>query len=129
METVGFLYASRPPCQGIRDDEVRRIKRTLVPVGPGGFPSRPLPKSWVLAVLVCPGDSLQDVAAWVRGVPRRDRERVYVYFHPATDRVAALSAWYAAGLDDPIVSLAHDFTTFHKSFGARMNLQTYNDFR
>lgn len=129
FETVGYLFATSPPCIRVQEQEVQRVKRTLVPLRPGGLPPNHRPKSWILAVLVCPGDSLAEVAPWVRGLPARDRERVYLYFHPETDRVAALAPWYAAGLDDPPVSLAHDFKTFHKSFGARMNLQTYNDFK
>lgn len=105
------------------------MKRTLVGLKRGQFPPKDRPKSWVLVVLICPGDTLEGVAEWVRRLPRRDRDRVYLYFHPRTDRVAALAPWHAAGLEDPVVSLAHDFKTFHKSFGARLNLQTYNDFR
>jgi hypothetical protein len=129
LETVGFLLATRPPCTRIVVDEVRNVKRTLKALGPGDIPPSPLPRSWVLALLVCPGDTLEGIATWVRRLPARDRERVYLFFHPDVDRVAALASWYEAGLDDPIVSLAHDFRSFHKSFGARMNLQTYLDFR
>lgn len=129
LDTVGYLLATSMPCTRIVADELRHVKRTLVALGPGGTPPASRPKSWVLAVLVCRGDGLAGIAPWVRGLPAADRERVYVFFHPDTDRVAALRPWYEAGLDDPIASLAHDFRSFHKSFGARMNLQTYLDFR
>ena len=129
LDTVGYLLATSPPCTRIVADEVRHVRRTLVALAPGSPPPASRPQSWVLAVLVCPGDTLAAIAPWVRRLPPRDRERVYVFFHPDADRVAALEAWYAVGLDDPITSLAHDFKTFHKAFGARMNLQTYLDFR
>lgn len=129
LDTVGYLLATSGPCLRIVADEVRHVKRTLSALAPGSTPPSSRPKSWVLAILVCPGDTLQGIAPWVRGLAARDRERVYLYFHPETDIVAALAPWYASGLDDPITSLAHDFKSFHKSFGARMNLQTYLDFR
>lgn len=129
LETVGYLLATSPPCTRIVADEVRHVKRTLVALEAGNTPPASRPKSWVLAVLVCPGDTLSPIAPWVRGLPPKDRDRVYVFFHPEADRVAALGPWYEAGLDDPITSLAHDYRSFHKSFGARMNLQTYLDFR
>lgn len=102
---------------GIVADEIRRVKRTLRAIAPGGAPPSSRPRSWVLAVLVCPGDTLAGTASWVRGLAPRDRDRVYVYFHPHTDRVAALAPWYAAGLDDPITSLAHDFKSFPSVVG------------
>lgn len=129
MDTVGFLLATSPPCARLLDEEVRRVRRTLVALPPGGTPPKPLPRSWLLAVLVCPGDNLAGIAPWVRSLPLRERERVWLYLHPDTDPIAALAPWYAAGLEDPVVSLAHDFKTFHKSFGARLNLQTYTDFK
>lgn len=129
LETVGYLLATSPPCTRIAADELRIGKRTLSTLGRGETPPASRPKSWALAILVCPGDTLGTIAPWVRGLAAKDRERVYVFFHPDTDRVAALAPWYDAGLDDPITSLAHDFKSFHKAFGARMNLQTYVDFR
>lgn len=129
FETVGFLWAARAPCTRIVAEEVARVRRTLVALPAGGLPPDPLPASWLLAVVVCEGDDLEAVAAWVKRRSARDRERVVLYFHPHADRVAALAPWYAAGLDDPVVGLAHDFKTFHKAFGARLNLQTYDDFR
>ncbi len=129
FETAGYLLATSAPCTRIVADEVRIVKRTLYALTSGHAPPVSRPRSWVLAILVCPGDTLAGIAPWVRRLASRDRERVYVYFHPDTDQVAALAPWYKAGLDDPITSLAQDFRSFHKSFGARMNLQTYLDFR
>jgi hypothetical protein len=96
-KTTAFLMASTQPCIHIRDDELAAIRENRVLVGLG---SRDLeawspPASWMLAVMLCPGDDTKAVTAWARE-NRVDFSRVHFYLHPKTDPVA-LQAWHEAG--------------------------------
>lgn len=127
-KSVGFVVAASAPCLGIRDDEIARVRRNLRPVTPPGLPTPPPEGSWILAVMLCPGDDTASVAAWAATLHPSLVDRIRFYHHPDTDLVAALTAWYAAGLPDPLTAEISDFASFHKQFGLDFNNQVYRDF-
>lgn len=127
-DAEGWLVASREPCITIRGREVQHVDRVLRPTGPTGLPDPgDLPRSWMLAVLLCPGDDTALVAAWASSIPAGERDRVRFYHHPDVDLTGAFEAWYAAGLADPRTFEIQDFKTFHKQFGRHFNDQVYRD--
>src|SRR5688572_7337759 len=103
-KTSGFLLALRDPCIRLRDDELAAIRKNRVLVGmdAAALARWTPPPSWMLAVLLCPGDDAGPVVDWVRK-QRADPDRVKFYVHKGTDPFQALAAWGAAGLPDPVV--------------------------
>src|SRR3989304_846539 len=90
-------------------------------------PPPPEPDWWVLAVLLCPGDTTEAVAAWARQGRAPVADRIHFYLHPHTNPVEAFAAWYAAGHQEPRTAEVEDFATFHKQFGWDLNNQVYRD--
>lgn len=128
-KTTGFVVAPSGKCLEIQAAEIKRVKRHLVPFAPTDLVAARPPKSWIVAVLLCPGDTTVDVAGWTAQLAPRDRGRVRFYLHTDTDPVAAFQGWYAAGLEDPRTATVRDFKSFHKVFGWDFNSQVYQDAR
>jgi hypothetical protein len=124
----GWIWAQSEPCLSIAKEEVTRIRRNLEAVPAKGVPPPPSARGWwILAVLLCPGDTTEAVAAWARDLRAAARERIRFFVHPDTDLVRAFTSWYAAGLEDPLTAEVEDFATFHKQFGWDFNNQVYRD--
>lgn len=127
----GWVVAASGDCLGVQRWEVEHIDRRLEAVHertlrPGHVPTSP---SWLVGVLVCPGDGLDALAAWAKAIPADDLRRVRLYFLPGADPVKALAAWYAEGLPDPATADVADRAHFHKRFGLDLNNQIYLDHR
>lgn len=128
-QTTGFLLALRQPCLRIRDDELDAIRknRVLVALDPAGLEAWTPPASWLLAVLLCPGDDARPVVDWVRRCGA-DPDRVKFYARKGVDAFQALASWDAAGLPDPVVE--EGFTTWrdlHKAFGRDLAIRILQD--
>lgn len=126
-QTKGYVLASRQPCIRIRDDEVKHINRVLVAQHPDDLASLELPKSWIMAVLLCPGDSTADLAAWARK-HRIQPGRVWFFLHPDTDP-EALRPWRDVGFRTDQVAFTSTWEDLHPLFGLALNDQVYADFR
>ena len=124
----GLLWARSGACLTVAREEVRRIRRNLELLGLGAAVETPRGRRWwLLAVLLCPGDTTEAVSAWARSVKDFDAERVRFYLHTGADPVACLTAWHAAGLPNPATADFSDFADFHKQFGWDFNNQVYRD--
>jgi hypothetical protein len=126
-KTRGFLLAERHPCLDIRDREVAAIHRDLRPAVAAALEDVDLPASWLLAIILCPGDDTVAVAAWAKGLPARDVDRIRFYAHPKVDLGEALAAWVEAGLPPPRVDETADWKEFHRRFGLHLNDLAYQD--
>lgn len=127
--TTGFLWAMQVACRDIVDQELQRIQRRLKAVEPGSLDEVGLPASWLLAVLLCPGDDTAEAARWVRARPPADRERVRFYLRPRTSEEQAFRAWLEAGLGAPLATDVRDFSSFHRAFGRHLNDRVWLDHR
>jgi hypothetical protein len=125
--TRGFILAHSHPCLDMRNREVHAIQRDLEPAFSDNLEDLETPNSWMLAILLCPGDTTGQVAAWAKKRRSKDRDRIRFYAHPGVDLHDALAAWYAAGLPDPRVDEVKDWKQFHKAFGLDLNDQIYAD--
>jgi len=123
-KTTGYIVAAREPCIAIGRDEVRNVERRLVLVDLGRV-SRLRPRgSWFMAVVVCPGDDLEDLARWARGV---EAERVHFYLH-ADASPQQLAPWRDAGLPlDRVSGGFRSWRALHKVLGWDLNVQVYDD--
>lgn len=118
--TTASVLASEPPCLGLRDQAVlpkgRRCDakemRDLAALRPG--------KSWVMAIILCPGDNLQQVAAWaVRH--RADGDR-FILFHVAgVDLRQALAPWRKAGFGLPLLVEVETWLDMAGVLGSHIN--------
>lgn len=127
-QTTGFLLASAEPCLSIRDQELESVGgRALASRSPKDLERWNPPRSWILAVIVCPGDSLQPVVDWVHR-HRADPDRVWFFLHPRTDP-APLRSWLEAGHDTVHVDSVSNWQELHKLFGLALNDRVYADWK
>lgn len=129
-KTTAFLLAGSDPCITIRDEELEVIQGNRVLVGLSFDDLRTWEPSgsWMLAVLLCPGDTTERLATWAA---KRDIDtgRVHFYLHPETSW-GALETWHEAGyptdqVDDDIDS----WERLHRLFGLDLSEQIYKDWR
>lgn len=125
-ETRGFLLASTEPCLSIRDEELAAVRDNRVLVGVDDLADWEPPESWLLGVVLCPGDGVAPLVAWMSR-RRRDADRVRFYLHPETP-VEVLRPWAEAGL--PVRRVQADIASWqqlHKRFGLALNDRVYAD--
>lgn len=128
-DSEAILVAARDPCITIAYDEranvVGRSFRIAAPEGLARLEPR---ASWIMAILLCPGDDTREVAEWAKKGAREPR-RVLFYLHPTTDARKALASWRDAGL--PVLSTwtVDTWKALHTHFGAAWNVRVFDDFR
>lgn len=95
-KTRGYLLASSQPCIDIRDRELHAVKgRSLASRDPQNVARWTPPESWILAVILCPGDDVRPIVEWVRAHDA-DPDRVWFYLRPTTP-TEVLTPWVEAG--------------------------------
>lgn len=126
-DTVGFILADSDPCLHIQDLKVTRIRRTLRPIASSDLERLRLPRFWMLAVLLWPGDTTGSLASWASRLPAGQLDRVRFYLHPETDARSAAEGWARAGLPPLRYEVVRDFPSFHRLFGLHFNDRVYED--
>lgn len=129
QDSDAVLVAATDPCLSIAYDESANVTgRSFRIDRPQGLAGLELRASWLMAVLLCPGDDTSLVSAWVRGGDR-DPRRILFYLHPTTDARRALAAWREAGF--PVLSTwtVESWKELHAHFGAAWNVRVFDDFR
>lgn len=127
-DTVGFLYASQPGCIEIRDDELRKVRgnRVLVGVTPADLTRWKPTASWMMGVVLCPGDDVAELVAWA--IKNGAAERIRFYAYPKCDPFAVLQPWADAGLPNPAVDIdIGDWKRLHRRFGRDLAVQILQD--
>lgn len=126
--TTAYLLASTRPCIEIRDDELDAVRdrRVLVGVGPKDLEDWSPSGSWMLAVILCPGDSTEHLAAWAKE-HRIDETRVHFYLHPDTPW-DVLKPWDDAGFPtDRVDDDVDSWKRLHRLFGLALNDRVAKD--
>lgn len=120
--------AMRDPCLKTRDEELRAVTgRKLVALELGELEGFEPPQSWILAVLLCSGDSTDEVTDWVRRY-NADPKRVWFFPHPKVER-NAFRPWEKAGFPMEHVDYVTDWKQLHPYLGMALNDQVYADWR
>lgn len=125
----GIVVASSGLCRRIRAQEEKVPGRDFQGATPQGLSKLQLEGSWIVGVLLCPGDDTRAVANWATSLGPDEIDRIRFYYMPGTDLVGALAAWYGVGLPDPVTAEIEDWPTFHKTFGRDHANQVYQDAR
>lgn len=81
--------------------------------------------SWLLAVVLCPGETAHAVTDWARGRKGAD-ERVWFFLHPKTP-LEALRPWVAAGHRTHQVETVSSWAQLGASFATAMRDRAYAD--
>lgn len=125
--TTGFLLASQDPCIKIRGEELDAVRgrRVLVGVGPESLATWVPPESWLLAVILCPGDDVEALLVWAKR-HRVDSGRVMFFLHPKAD-AEILRPWRDAGYSTARVDTVASWPLLHKLFGLALNDRVYED--
>lgn len=118
--------ASTPPCIEIRDEEIKKIHRRLVPLHPQDLEHLQVEDSWLMGVILCPGDGTQQIARFDKRT--RAPKRIRFYLHPDTDISKAFSAWKEAGHKRARFDFVTSWQELHPDFGRSLNDQVYEDF-
>lgn len=128
-DSDAILVAAREPCLSIAHDEKAHVSgrsfRVITPEGLDEIKPRP---SWIMAVLLCPGDDAGPVTTWVQD-GGRDPRRVLFYLHADTDPRHALDPWHEAGLPVHSTWTIETWRQLHKHLGTAWNVRIYDDFR
>lgn len=121
-----FIVSSHhPSCLEMAKDEARHIDRWMESRTLDDLPNK-LPRSWFMAVLVCPGDDLTPLAAWMK---HHGDERVRFYLHAKAD-AASLAPVKDAGHELRHVR-PERYATYgrmHQRLGLDLSDQIYEDF-
>lgn len=129
MGTLAYVLADSGSCLDIQALEVARVRgRNLRAITSTDLPRLRPPASWAMAVVLCPGDTTEALAAWARRLAPAELDRVWFYEHPGAEPRRAYAGWVEAGLPMPLRDVVRDFATFHMLFGNDLNDRIYADF-
>lgn len=121
--TAGYVIARTGDCLEVQEQETwgprGRVRgRRFAPIPPTELARLSLPVSWFAGIILCPGDPLEEIVEWAKGLSTADLERIILYLHPGFDESAAKRTWAAAGLRDPkTVRFDGSWGNFHHLFG------------
>ncbi len=119
--TPAYVVANVPPCLGLRDQAILPKGRRYEATAFGDLASITPPKSWAMAVILCPGDTLDDVAAWAMRHKVEDGNRS-LFFHVAgVDLRAALAPWREAGYGLPLLVEVETWLDMARVLGQHLN--------
>lgn len=125
--TLAFIVSGRNPnCLKMALDEVDHINRWMKQCLLDSLPAE-LPESWFMAVIVCPGDDLEHLAAWMT---KHGGDRVRFYLHrDASPRQLAPVKNAGHGLRHVRPERYTAYGQLHKRLGWDLSDQIYEDFR
>lgn len=126
-KSLAVLVASTQPCIRLAFDEAAAARtRPFKVTTPQHLESLALPRSWIMAAIVCPGDSVEEVAAWTLR-NGHDADRVHFYYHPDVDARGALAAWERAGFRLRHTWPASRWNDIHPHLGRAWNAVVHDD--
>lgn len=129
MGTLAYVVADSGNCLDIQAHEVARVRgRSLRTITSADLPRLRPPASWAMAVVLCPGDTTEALAAWAHKLPPPELDRIWFDEHPGVEPDKAYAAWVESGLAMPLRDVVRDFATFHTLFGDDLNDRIYADF-
>lgn len=126
FDTKVYVAAGQPPCISLRNAVSLPRGRDYRAIDLGDLPEPEPGARWLLAAILCPGDSSEVVVEWLVR-QKADPERVLFILHPETDAHAALAAWHAARFPLPETCEARTFRQCAPIVGQFVNEWIYRD--
>lgn len=118
--TPAYVVANVPPCLDLRDQATLPKGRRYEPKDFQDLDSITPPKSWAMAVVLCPGDTLEAVAAWAVQ-HQADGNRFLLFHAPGVDLRTALAPWREAGYGLPLLVEVEEWLDMARILGQHVN--------
>lgn len=124
--TAYLVSSDHPSCLKMAKDEMQHINRVMQHVPLAAIAKLQPTRHWFMAVIVCPGDNLDGLAAWAKG---HDTDRVHFYLHRDAES-QILAPWREAGyaLDRVAIERYTTYGRMHAQLGRDLSDQVYSDF-
>lgn len=128
LHTTCYVLAETGACLNLKAEEVRRVTgRRLLPITGASLPRR-LPRSWILAVVLCPGDLTGTLASWALRLTPADLDRILFYeAQQLPDLDATYRGWVEARLPDPNRFPVDDLAHLTRLIGLDLNRRILRD--
>ena len=128
LDTTAYILVDETNCFGIRPGDFAKVKgRRLVPIGDDALPTHPLPDSWVLAVLLCPGRDLARLSRWAAKLPAPTLHRIWFYEMVSAPAREAFGPWKDLKLPFPRRERVDDAREFNDIFANELNIRILLD--
>lgn len=129
FDTVCYVLAQSGACLELARDRVRAVTGgTLRYLSPDELPAE-LPASWMLAVVLCPGDDTRRLGAWAAQLSPARHARIIFYEPDQLDATAdqVYAGWNQQPLPDPIRRRVRHFKEFNRLLGTDLNIRILDD--
>lgn len=129
FDTVCYVLAQSGACLDLARERVRAVTgRKLQYLTAENLPAE-LPRSWMLAVVLCPGDDTHRLGAWAAKLGPARHARIIFYEPDELDATAdqAYAGWNRHPLPDPIRRRVRDFKEFNRFLGTDLNIRILDD--
>lgn len=119
--TPAYIVAGQPLCLDLRDQAVLPRGRRYVASNFAALATLRPPKRWAMGVILCPDDTLADIAKWAVSRRVQDQNR-FLFFHVAgVDLRAALQPWRDAGYPLPLLVEVDSWLDMAQILGTHVN--------
>ena len=119
--TPTYLVANQPPCLDLRDQAAIPKGRRYAAASFADLGTIQPSASWAMGVVLCPGDTLAEVAIWAVHNGVQDANRILVFHRPDVDLKAALRPWREAGYGLPLLVEVEAWLDMAQILGKHIN--------
>ena len=116
-----YLVANQPPCLDLRDQAALPKGRRYEASSFATLAALRPPASWAMGVILCPGDTLEEVAAWALSNKVQDANRILIFHRTDVDLKAALGPWRQAGYGLPMLVEVETWVDMAQILGRHVN--------
>lgn len=128
LDTHAYVLVRSGNCFGLSPVLLQAVKvRRLVPVAPDGLARLRLPRSWILAVPLCPGETVAETARFAKSLPLGERHRIWFFETGPIDVYAAYAPWRDAGLGTPRRDPVRDLFELNRILANELNIRILLD--
>lgn len=110
-----------PPCLDLRDQAAIPKGRRYEASSFVGLAALKPTTSWAMGVILCPGDTMAQVAAWAIRNKVQDTNRIRIVHRPEVDLRTALAPWRSAGFGLPLLVEVETWVDMAQILGRHLN--------
>jgi len=128
-QTICYVLAQQGNCLDLAIGRVKAVTGRSMQLLDGATFPRDLPYSWMLAVVICPGDDTTQLGSWASRLSPPDLARIRFYepheLEETADRI--YEGWTNKGLPDPWRIRVHGFKELNRVLGGDLNVRILED--